>query len=374
MQALVKGMQVFYFVLLPVFYAQGVIDSKELGYIGALFIVMLIIGAIIVARWLHKLQTKLLLQISFFVSAISTFILFFGALQNNAYILTIAYMLTGLVVGLSMSGVKAVAADVTVKGNRYSSLAKLHMMTDIVRISFPLIVTFSIALGSSSIAIILIVAANVILIFLASGLHNTLHTTNTDIGSLTKIRRNFDFLYILVIEFLDSLSSSQLVVFLPLLFLAKGYSLQSSLILQSFIFTGYLSGRWFVSYLAKKFNGINAVAIAEIGMIIAIIFLLISNNLWMLYFLSYALGVFARGTSPTIEALAFDMLTVDQIKKGTALHIIAGDSGSALGQFAFGLLIAWSGVASPFIISAAIAVLIVLLCILKPNKLRSIKS
>ncbi len=371
MQALVKGLQVFYFVLLPVFYAQGVIDSKQLGYIGALFIVTLIIGAVSVAKWLHNLQTKTLLQISCLISIFSTFILLSGSVQRNVTTLTSAYAVTGLMVGLGISGVKAVAADVTVKGNRYSSLAKLHMMTDIVRISFPLFVTFSVAIGSPNLAIILIIAFTVLLLILSSGLPHTSQKINSGIGSVSKIRRNFDFLYMLFIEFLDSLSSSQLVVFLPLLFLAKGYTLQSSLILQSFIFAGYLSGRWFVSRLAKRFTGIHAVALAEIGMIVVIILLLIINQLLILYVLSYALGVFARGTSPTIEALAFDTLTVDQIKKGTALHIVAGDSGSAAGQFFFGLLVAWLGVASPFIISAVIAVVVVLLCFIKPEKFKS---
>lgn len=371
MQALVKGLQVFYFVLLPVFYAGGLIDSKQLGYIGGLFIVTLIIGAVLVAKWLHNLQTKLLLQISYLIATFSTLILLFGSIQKNTDMLTLAYALTGLVTGLGISGVKAVAAHVTVRGNRYSSLAKLHMMTDIVRISFPLFVTFSITLGSSNAAIILILTTTVILFFLASGLSITSHINDKDLKLKTDIRKNFDFLYMLVIEFLDSLSSSQLVVFLPLLFLAKGYSLQSSLILQSFIFAGYLSGRWFVSTLAKRYSGINAVAFAEIGMIIAIVLLLITNQIFILYVLSYALGVFARGTSPTIEALAFDTLKIDQVKKGTALHIVAGDSGSALGQFSFGMLIAWFGVNSPFIISASIATFIVVLCFLKPEKIRS---
>jgi hypothetical protein len=64
MQALAKGFTVFYFVLLPIFFAQNIINSQQLGYIGAFFIAMLILGAVLVARWLHSLETKTLLQLS----------------------------------------------------------------------------------------------------------------------------------------------------------------------------------------------------------------------------------------------------------------------------------------------------------------------
>ena len=120
----------------------------------------------------------------------------------------------------------------------------------------------------------------------------------------------------LLLEFLDSFSSSQLFVFLPLIFLDKGYSLQNSLLLQSFIFLGYINGRWLVIFLAQRFSGLKAIAYAEIGMIVSILLILIVSLIGFLYLLSFFLGVFARGTSPAIKALAFDELDERQMKKG----------------------------------------------------------
>src|SRR6266496_1982389 len=69
--ALAKGFSVFFFVLLPVFYAQKYIASLEVGYVGALSIAMLVCGALIVTKWLHKLATKLLLQVSAWLGLLS---------------------------------------------------------------------------------------------------------------------------------------------------------------------------------------------------------------------------------------------------------------------------------------------------------------
>jgi MFS family permease len=368
MQSLVKGFSVFYFVLLPVFYAEKLIDSSAIGYIGAILIVMLILGAVIVARWLHNLETKQLLQIASVVTILASMLLLFASLQENTFLLMISYGSMGLAVGTAMSGVNAFAAQVTTRGDRYKSLAKLGMLTDIIRIVFPLLVSGAVILGSSNAAIILVIVTTFIFLLFSSNLphgHSLDESLNDQIAE--GVRKNKNFLYILSLEFLDSFSGSQLFVFLPLIFLAKGYSLQSSLVLQSCIFLGYLSGRLVVSFLAKRYSGIKAVAYAEIGMVISIVLLLIASNLWLLYILSFVLGIFARGTSPAFKALSFDSLTENQMKKGSALHVVAGDSGSALGQLLFGFLVTWFGANYPFIAAAGVASLIAILCLVKPG-------
>jgi predicted MFS family arabinose efflux permease len=283
----------------------------------------------------------------------------------------LAYGVMGLAVGTAMSGVNAFAAQVTTRGDRYKSLAKLGMLTDVIRIVFPLIVSTAVIFGSVTMAIIVILISTFFFLLFSSTLphfHNDEENLSDQIAA--SIRNNKNFLYVLGLEFLDSFSSSQLFVFLPLIFLAKGFSLESSLLLQSCIFLGYLCGRWLVSFLAKRHSGIKAVAYAEIGMVISIIFLLITNNIFVLYLLSFALGIFARGTSPAIKALAFDTLHESQVKKGSAIHVVAGDSGSALGQLLFGFLVSWYGVNSPFIAAAAVAAFIAIICLIKPMQMK----
>lgn len=375
MQALAKGFSVFYFVMLPVFYAEKLITSKEIGYIGALFIGLLIIGALVVARWLHGLETRTLLLLASFVSIFASIILMTGSINDNLALITVSFGVMGLAVGTAMSGVNVVAASLTKRGDRYKSLAKLGMLTDIVRIVFPIVVAGAVVAGASNAAIGLIIIASIVFLLFSRSLPRSLHSkSGVTATAAESVRRNKPFQFVLSLEFLDSFSSSQLFVFLPLVLLAKGYSLENSLILQSFIFLGYLSGRWLVGFLAKRYSGAKAIAYAEIGMVASIVFILVVKQLWLLYLLSFMLGICARGTSPAIKALAFDSLSDEQMKKGSAMHVVAGDSGSAIGQLLFGLLIAWYGVNTPFIVAAVVAAFIALACLSWSSKVRSVSS
>jgi predicted MFS family arabinose efflux permease len=261
-----------------------------------------------------------------------------------------------------MSGVNALVAHNTQKGNRFADIAKISMVVDIVRIAFPGLVALALYLGGIHAAIFLIAIASGVFIGITSTLPSQTSVGAESAPALsTRLRHNRLFRSMLNLEFLDSFASSQLFVFLPILFLAKGYSLENSLLLQAAIFAGYMSGRWLIAQLAKQVSGLKAVAIAELGMIACISLLLVVHVLPLLYLLSLVLGIFARGTSPVIKALAFDSLHDQQIKQGSAMHVVAGDSGSALGQFSFGLLLAWLGASVPFLASAAVAGLIILL-------------
>src|SRR6266496_1049700 len=356
--ALAKGFSVFFFVLLPVFYAQKYIASLEVGYVGALSIAMLVCGALIVTKWLHKLATKLLLQVSAWLGLLSVGLLYLGVASHSLPLFILAYSLSGLVVGLSMSGVNVLIAHATQKDNRFADLARVSMVSDVMRIAFPGLVVLALYVGGITAALSLIAFAALLFI----GITSTLPDQSPSVSAAPAIRLRYNRLFrsMLNLEFLDSFASSQLFVFLPILFLTKGYSIQNSLILQTAIFAGYLSGRWLIGRLAKKTSGIGAVVIAELGMIISISLLLVIDNLVLLYICTLVLGIFARGTSPVIRALVFDSLPNEQIKKGSALHVVAGDTGSALGQLSFGLLLAWLGAVAPFVASAAIAGLIIL--------------
>lgn len=365
LQALSKGFAVFYFILLPIFYAQNFITSSQIGTIGGSYIIALIFGAFMVARWLHTLETKSILLICSILTIISSTILFFANQSLNVSSLFLAYIIMGLAMGLGKSGVNAVAAELTTKGDRYKELAKLEMVMDLVRIIFPVVASVLVALGATFLAtIFIVITAFIFLFFVLSSSYSTA-AVKVPVLSIKGLKHNRLFHYVLTLEFLDSFSSSQLFVFLPLLFLAKGYSLENSLLLQACIFLGYLTGRWFISYLANKFSGLKAVAAAEVGMVICIILFLFINSLIALYALTFIFGVFARGTSPAIKSLVFDSLDEDQMKKGSAIYIIVGDSGSALSQLLFGFFVAWYGVNSPFIVSAVVGVLIAVMCSVK---------
>lgn len=369
--SLAKGFTVFYFVLLPVFYAEKFIDAKVLGYVGAIFVAMVIVGALIVARWLHGWSTRTLLRSTAWMALLATFILLIAANTQSLSLVVASYALMGLASGTALSGINVLIAEATVKGDRFKAMAQLTMLTDVVRIAFPLVVAGTVLLGKSAAAVLVILLANIVFLGLIYRIQTTSKSKTEEVfpAELEKAFHNKRLRFNLLLEFLDSLASSQLVVFVPLLFLAKGYSLESTLVLQTFVFIGYLSGRWIISLLARRYSGLRAVIVAEIGMIATIILLLIVQPIAALYVLSFCLGIFTRGTSPPIKAMAFDSLDDHQVKQGSAFHVLAGDSGSALAQLIFGLLVAWFGATAPFITGAVLAGFIAMICFSKEYRL-----
>lgn len=365
MQGLAKGLSTSYFILLPIFYANKLLSPAAIGYVGGLFIGFLLVGAIVVARWIHNWHTKSLAIVAALVELTAALVLLGAAKHRPALI--IAYCLMGLASGFAVSATGALAANLTVKGARFKAFAKVWMFVDIARIAFPAIIAGLYVAGGLSAAIWFVVVLSSGLLLLASRL-STANPGVPAVGAVEGVlgwRQSKPFSLMLGVEFLDSLASSQLFVYLPLLVLSKGHSLSSSLLLQTFVFVGYFCGRWLVGGLAERSSGPRAIGLAEAGMVISIMLLLIARPLWLLYGLSILFGIFARGTSPPIHALTFDTLEEHQIKQGSALHVIAGDSGSALGQLLFGLLITWYSIRAPFIAAMVFAIIVMGICFAK---------
>lgn len=372
LKSISKGFSVYFSMLLPVLYAQGVISSFQVGYIGALMIASMVVGAFIVVHKLHQYETKHLLYGASVGIMVFAGLMIIGTYSKSDTILTIAFILCGGTIGILGSAVDTVTAGLTVKGDRYTMVAKIAALSDIVRLTLPIILAVALSLGNLAFSYSAVLVAGVLFIRTAQKVPSNLHSQRpTDQSFSKKLRTNRIFQYFLTVEFLDSFSSSQLFVFLPILFLAKGYSVENSLLMQTAIFLGYMIGRLVVSKLANRYSGESAVAIAEVGMALSIAGLILASPLPLLYILSFLLGVFTRGTSPAIKALTFDSLADNHMKRGVALYIMAGDTGSALAQFTFGVLVAWYGAKTPFMLGALIAVIVAIALVFRPAKLRS---
>jgi FSR family fosmidomycin resistance protein-like MFS transporter len=362
---LAKSFTVDFFVLLPVLYAQKMIGSVQIGFLGSISIAFLVAGALVVSNWLHRWSSRSVLLLGSWLSLASVLLLAGGIISRQLWLLYIAYSLAGLLVGFSISATNALVAAYTDRGNRFATLARMSMLGDLNRIAFPLVVAAALAVSGLNGATCVMGAMAVFFILASVALPPDTGGRAPAAGSLPaeQLRRNHLFQFFLSMEFFDSFASSQLFVFVPILFIAKGHSLKSSLVLQTAIFLGYLAGRWIMSRVASKLSGVTAVALAEGGMVVTIVLLLLAGNLVALYALTFLLGVFARGTSPVIKGLAFDSLHEEHMKRGSALHVVAGDSGSALGQLSFGILLATFGVKAPFLAAATVAAVIALSCI-----------
>jgi MFS family permease len=368
LQTLLKGFSVFYFLLLPILYAEQVITAEQLGYVGALLIVGILVGALAVTYKLHVQNKTRLLQASLVLLFGATLFLFW---VHNIFLLVTAYILIGLAIGLGMSTINALAAQFTTKGKRYKVLVNMAMLMDVGRIIYPLIVgAIYVAFGFVGLivfALVTMICFGVFIFFFTRAHRIDEDTALNNPNSETPVQpilHNKPFTFVMALEFLDSFASSQLFVFLPALLIFKHFTIEHALVMQSVVFAGYLSGRWLVGFLARRLNGFIAVGIAETGMVVTIILLLVIPPSIILYGLCFVLGVFTRGTSPVIKAMAFDRLESAQMRRGSAIHVISGDSGSAIGQFTFGILLAWFGVTAPFIAAAVCATVVALTCFL----------
>ncbi len=348
--------------MLTVFYSRGFINEQGVGMLGALPIVLIIFGALIVAHSLHRFAIRSTMLFASSILVLGYINMVVAVNTDSIMALYGAYALSGLALGVLGSNINAFSAASTTKGRRYGVLSRIAMLSDIVRIALPAAVAFLVSRYSLIMAVHIFAIMTGLVFLLALSLSSNVHQYNHDsVRKKQALRTNVQYRFLLLIELLDSLSSSQLVVYLPLLFLAKGFSLEDSLLLQASVFAGYLVGRWFIGRIAAKRSGLLAVSMAEILMICIIGGLLIFNQIIILYVLSFLLGVGARGTSPVLKAMVFDSLESDHVKRGTALYMAIGDGGSALGQLAFGLLIAWLGVQAPFVAAAAVALMITIL-------------
>lgn len=363
LQSLLKGFSVLYFLFLPILYAVGTLGAIELGYVGASLIVGVLIGALIVMYKFHVRRKIDLLYVSFGLLLGGTLMLFW---YESVAVLFIAYLLIGLSNGIGLSTINALAAQFTEHGRRYKSFAKMAMFMDAIRIVYPLAASAIYLLaGFIGLIVFALVAVAVFggLISLLAHFYTVDEVVHDEMPIQNgTIRRNRPFLFVMALEFLDSFASSQLFVFLPALLVFKHFTIENALIMQSVVFAGYLAGRWLVGSLAHFRGGFVALGLAEVGMIITIAFILLVPPSILLYLFCFLLGVFTRGTSPVIKALAFDRLPSSDMRRGTAVHVISGDSGSAIGQLVFAFLLAWFGVAAPFWTAALVAFVIALAC------------
>jgi MFS family permease len=307
----------------------------------------------------------LVLQLACVLLFLGTILLFW---LHNKLLLSLAYVCVGVATGLGMSTVNALAAEFTIKGMRYKVLAKMAMVMDVMRIGYPFL--SGLIYVATGIRGLIFFALFTVCIFVLFTIFYKLRFNAGELVIKQKaekalqapIKHNRPFFFMILLEFLDSFASSQLFVFLPALLVFKHYSIENALIMQSVVFSGYLCGRWLVGVLANRFTGLIAVGLAEIGMIVAIIFLVFLPASHFIYLICFFLGLFTRGTSPVLKALIFDQLEPHQIPKGTAIYGVSGDTGGAIAQLLFGFMLAWFGVTAPFVLASIAAGLVVIGC------------
>jgi len=360
LKAISKWFMVLFMILLPIFHYQWLIDTIELWYLGTLLIGWVIVGSLFISLYGSKFS---------FASLVFGGVLFFGCglmclwFRDYHYLLIVAYGILWVGIGISSSVFTSMSASLTTQWKRFKSFAHIAMMADVMRIMYPLLFGWLYSAYGLSVVVMAsfaILALYSILCIVLFASHHTGSRDSDDIIVASRPLFSSHFLSALFVSFLDSIASSQLFVFLPLLLLFKWFAFGDALIMQSLIFIGYMSGRLLVSNLADKIGWFMALKRSEIAMVVVILLLIFMPVGYATYVICRALWVATRGTSPVIGSLVFDQIDKSHYTRGSSIHMIVGYAWDAVGQFMFALLATYFGYVAPFRWSVVVCVIVVL--------------
>ena len=298
----------------------------------------------------HKINTGKILKLSALMMYASLTMFYLGGVFIN-----LAFIIAGSVIGLNE--VVSLGAIAT-QDKSSKTLLRVSVLTDVIRIAAPAM--FNIILISFGLKRALLLALFnhiiwcLVLIPNSSKFSHSNSVNNSESGKSTKLKLKQKRW--LIVEFLDSLSSSELYSFMPIILIAKGWSVKSSVFAGVLIFTGYFLGRFIL--LKLKSNDQKNLIVFEILMLITLIALIVASGSYIYTSLVLVLlGASLRGTSPLIKNLAFNSES-NKTKIASQL-VYYGDSGSMLAGFIMGWMVISFKPDSILWLSALIAIVVI---------------
>lgn len=298
----------------------------------------------------HKINTAKILKLSALMMYASLTMFYLGGVFIN-----LAFIVAGSVIGLNE--VVSLGAIAT-QDKSSKTLLRVSVLTDVIRIAAPAM--FNIILISFGLKWALLLALFNHIIWCLVLMRNSYKfshsnsVNNSEPGKNTKLKLKQKRW--LIAEFLDSLSSSELYSFMPIILIAKGWSVKSSVFAGVLIFTGYFLGRFIL--LKLKSNDQKNLIVFEILMLITLIALIVASGSYIYTSLVLVLlGASLRGTSPLIKNLAFNS-EPNKTKIASQL-VYYGDSGSMLAGFIMGWMVISFKPDSILWLSALIAIVVI---------------
>ncbi|MEI6532957.1 MAG: MFS transporter [Candidatus Roizmanbacteria bacterium] len=357
-QLFTKGWEVSILLMLVFMEKQHLISLHELGILSTTIAVIQILSTFFASHVIIRIGSKKALALSIISYLIAWTIL---SISSQFFMLFFAYVFGGVGSGmLETIGISSVAKSLN-KGKRASGIGNLSSMGDIGRIVLTgLTSTFAVVLGISITARLyglLVLIGLTLFIILFKEISVSKKDTSITLFHTSSYIKNSNFMFVVFAGILDSFASSSLYIFIPLLLIQKGININTSGFLTALLFGGYMSGRVFLGKLSDTFSPQKVLIFAEIGMALLIVFFMFTNNVYVICCVMFLLGVFTRGTSPVLKALAVDSLHHNQsIEKGVGLYQFSGRVSTALSRSVFGYSAGTFGIMSVFIISSLVAV------------------
>lgn len=155
---------------------------------------------------------------------------------------------------------------------------------------------------------------------------------------------------------LDYMSSYPLFIFLPFVLLQKGVP---PALLGPFLggyFVGNLIGKPFLGRMTDRNGHVKTFICAELLTAAAIISLILSHNIIFVAFLTLALGILGKGTTPVTQTMVTDASEHhNNFEKSIALYSLIGNIAAAFGSIMLGYFSDHFGINNAYILTAVLA-------------------
>lgn len=306
------GVRTTLIVLLPLIAADLSLSLTTVGFLGSsqsllAAVLALPTGFILGKFGGYKVILSLLLVYSIGVVA--------AAFAFNAPILIVTYMLAAMGFAMFHPAGFTLTAKVSEDNNVGRNMGNFTAIGEIGRVALPPIALFAAAIVGWRLTVGIIGIVGILLYFIAK-----MHAPTKDVYTITaenkspenhkqflkhafSLFKNKKATKIVFAAILDSLASSPIYVYIPFLLVAKGSTpIQLSIAMGGF-FIGSLIGKSLLGRYADKFGHSKIFIFSEFCMAILLILITISNEYFILVFLSTLLGAFTKGTSPVVQTL-----------------------------------------------------------------------
>ncbi len=156
---------------------------------------------------------------------------------------------------------------------------------------------------------------------------------------------------------IDSSASNIVTIFYPFVILAKGVTPFMLGIMTGVYFIGGLCGKMVLGHGADKMKTSTLFITAELMMAILLVFLALSTNLYVLFMLSFFLGIFTKGTSSVVQTLISESAQEAHFEKVFSISETLSGVAAASAPLIAGVMADSFGVLSTLYLAAFVALL-----------------
>lgn len=156
---------------------------------------------------------------------------------------------------------------------------------------------------------------------------------------------------------IDASASNIVTIFYPFVILAKGVTPFMLGIMTGIYFIGGLCGKIVLGHRADKMKTSTLFIIAELMMAILLLFLAFFTNLYLLFMISFCLGIFTKGTSSVVQTLISESAQGGHFEKVFSISETLSGIAAATAPLIAGVIADSFGVLSTLYLAAIVALL-----------------